>query len=259
MDQPLSKSQVEKKLSDITSSCKKNPKQAFKEYGEVVAGVFKQFGYVKPSELIPAIHKALSTSLKTKMAPGGGKQKGAGFEREVCTKLSNWLSEGEQDDIFWRSAMSGGRATVKMKAGVKLAAQSSDISPIQAIGEALTTRFSIECKFYASLGLEGYFFGAATGLGQFWAQVKNDAETFDKMPMLIAKQNRKDVLLILDSEGVAFFEGLYGRLPLKFISKVDGAHFLMFDDFLTFADPKALFIEQPSKSNGKQRKKISSK
>jgi len=46
------------------------------------------------------------------MRKGGGKAKGASFERDICRRLSLWVSAGKQEDVFWRSAMSGGRSTV---------------------------------------------------------------------------------------------------------------------------------------------------
>ena len=49
------------------------------------------------------------------MRKGGGKEKGSSFERLVCKRMSMWLSKGERDDLFWRSAMSGGRATVQLR------------------------------------------------------------------------------------------------------------------------------------------------
>jgi hypothetical protein len=41
--------------------------------------------------------------------------KGSGFERQLCKMLSTWISEGKTDDVFWRTAGSGGRATVRAK------------------------------------------------------------------------------------------------------------------------------------------------
>ena len=55
------------------------------------------------------------------MRKGGGKAKGSSFERLICKELSLWITGGEHQDVFWRSAMSGGRSTVAMKKGDKLA------------------------------------------------------------------------------------------------------------------------------------------
>lgn len=39
--------------------------------------------------------------------------KGSSFEREFCKKLSLWVSDGKDPDIFWRTAGSGSMATRK--------------------------------------------------------------------------------------------------------------------------------------------------
>jgi hypothetical protein len=53
------------------------------------------------------------------MRKGGGKQKGSQFERDVCRELSLWVSHGKQEDVYWRSAMSGGRSTVAALKGAR--------------------------------------------------------------------------------------------------------------------------------------------
>ena len=63
--------------------------------------------------------------------PGYGKQKGSGFERTICHELSMWISHGKHDDLFWRSSMSGGRATVMFKKGGQNRTQNGDITAIQ--------------------------------------------------------------------------------------------------------------------------------
>jgi len=122
------------------------------------------------------------------MRRGGGKQKGASFEREVCRELSLWISHGKQEDVFWRSAMSGGRSTVAALKGKRLAAQSGDISCIHPTGAAFASRFFIECKSYANLN----FLGLLTGKGhliEFWGEALVQATAYSKLPLLIAKQN----------------------------------------------------------------------
>lgn len=54
--------------------------------------------------------------------------KGASFEREVAKRLSLWWSGGERDDLVWRTAMSGGRATVRHRQGKKTAGQAGDLT-----------------------------------------------------------------------------------------------------------------------------------
>lgn len=132
---------------------------------------------------------------------GGGKQKGAAFEREVCKKLSLWVSGGKQEDVFWRSAVSGGRSTVAATKGKRLAAQAGDISCISPAGDYFHSLFFVECKHYANLGLDSLFIGKGN-LADFWKIAKQESEKYGKHPMLIAKQNRYPTILCLDWGGL---------------------------------------------------------
>jgi hypothetical protein len=133
------------------------------------------------------------------MRAGGGKQKGAGYERKVCVALSKWLSRGKRQDLFWRSAMSGGRATLAHAKGVKLSTQGGDISAIDPLGAALTDRFCIEVKFYKDLSLHAFLLDYGK-LSKFWAQAKRDASRYGKEPMLIARQNMYPTLVLVHAE-----------------------------------------------------------
>lgn len=72
--------------------------------------------------------------------------KGSAFEREICTKLSLWWSDGKDDAIFWRTSGSGARATARKKKNKKTFGQSSDIQAINPDGQPLIDLFSIELK-----------------------------------------------------------------------------------------------------------------
>lgn len=79
------------------------------------------------------------------------KGKGGGFEREVSTLLSLWVSDGTRDDIFWRSHGSGGRATCRGKSGKTTEGQYGDQSATDPLGKPLIKAWCIECKTgYAS-------------------------------------------------------------------------------------------------------------
>lgn len=74
-------------------------------------------------------------------------KKGSKFERDMCKLLSLWFSHEERDDIFWRTAGSGARATVRMKnKGVMTADSAGDISAIHPSGKALTRMCIFELK-----------------------------------------------------------------------------------------------------------------
>src|SRR3972149_54775 len=134
------------------------------------------------------------------MKPGSGKSKGGSFERVVCQKLSKWISYGERDDIFWRSAMSGGRATVGMKRGITRTSQAGDITAIDSLGQKLTDKFVIECKFYRNIHLHSLLFGIPknNSIYEFWITLYKNAQKLNKDMMLIIKQNGMPILLGLN-------------------------------------------------------------
>lgn len=138
------------------------------------------------------------------MRPGGGHSKGAAFERAVCRDLSLWLTAGQHDDLLWRSAMSGGRATVRFKKGRASRSQAGDISPISGVGEKLTDLFLLECKHYRDLQMIGLYLGLTTGIHKHWKETVEDAQRHKKWPMLIAKQSRTPTFVLLDQRGLDF-------------------------------------------------------
>lgn len=124
------------------------------------------------------------------------KQKGGEFERSVCKKLSLWLTHGKRQDCLWRSAMSGGRATVNRKRGIANKTQCGDISAVSPEGHKLTDLFVIECKSYRNLDIaQGLILGRGK-LAEFWKELRVEAKAANKEPLLIAKQSRFETLLV---------------------------------------------------------------
>lgn len=146
------------------------------------------------------------------MRPGGGKQKGAEFERVVCKDLSLWLSKGTREDLFWRSAMSGGRATLGMREGKAHAASAGDVSAIHFLGAKFIEHFYVECKFYKDLQLKNVLFNGPSKLMTFWKDAAFEATVYKKLPLLIAKENHVPILVVLSSEGRDFFNGVDGAM-----------------------------------------------
>jgi len=135
------------------------------------------------------------------MKAGGSKAKGAQFERDICVILSKWITNGSREDVFWRSAMSGGRATVGYKSGKKLSSQAGDISCIQPIGHRFIQEFVPECKFYANLDYQGLLTGRGKLL-QFWNVLNEQSRRYKKHPFLICRQNRMHSYVCLDKAGL---------------------------------------------------------
>jgi hypothetical protein len=72
--------------------------------------------------------------------------KGGGYEREICKKLSLWWSGGKDDDLFWRSSQSGGRATSRFKKNKTTRGHCGDICATDSSGEPLVKLVTIEVK-----------------------------------------------------------------------------------------------------------------
>lgn len=123
------------------------------------------------------------------------KGKGSSFERKVCTTLSLWVTEGKQNDCFWRSSISGGRATVAHNKG-KTNRQAGDICSVSPEGHILTEKFFIECKHYRKLQIDKFILLKEGTLAKFWVTCNNQAFNHKRWPMLIVKENGKPELVI---------------------------------------------------------------
>ena len=95
--------------------------------------------------------------------------------------------------------MSGGRATIGRRKGDILAAQAGDITAIDPAGSVLTDRYFVECKFYKALDLEAFWEGRGK-LWKFWVKAQSEAKAHNKEPILIAKQNRTPVMVLVNVE-----------------------------------------------------------
>lgn len=156
----------------------------------------------------PRLRKKKAAKPKRKMRPGGGKQKGNAFERQVCKDLSLWISNGKRDDLLWRSAISGGRATVRMKKGKNTAHQAGDICSVHPDGHKLTDKFFIECKAYRDLKAAALLFAGEGTIAKFWKICKEQAAQHGKLPMLILRQNQQPVVVVLTALG-------HGHIPQR--------------------------------------------
>jgi hypothetical protein len=123
---------------------------------------------------------------------GGGKQKGSKFEREVCRRLSLWVTDGAKGDVFWRSAMSGGRATV----GRGEVRQAGDIAAVAPEGYKFCDQWFIECKHVRTLNLDSFLIKHTGVLAKFWTKARREANRYRRHPLIIARQNGWPILVV---------------------------------------------------------------
>jgi hypothetical protein len=108
-----------------------------------------------------------------------------------------WITHGQRDDCLWRSAISGGRATVARGKGKLIAHQAGDVSAVHPDGHALTDNFFIEAKHYRKLGTAAFFTSRPSLLGRFWDHAVKEAKLYQRVPMLIAKENNVPILVLI--------------------------------------------------------------
>jgi hypothetical protein len=127
------------------------------------------------------------------MKAGHGKNKGSNFERQICLALSLRVTNGRRKDCFWRSAMSGGRATIHGHA----VRQAGDIVAVEPEGYDLVNRYYIECKFYKDLKVERFLIERKGPMELFWKVACREARKHSRDPVLIAKQNNKPIIAVI--------------------------------------------------------------
>lgn len=164
------------------------------------------------------------------MRKGGGKAKGSEYERQVCKQLSLWVSHGKREDLFWRSAMSGGRATVGKRSGKDLSRHAGDISATHVDGHALTDHWYVECKRYAELRMELALLEGAGPLAGFWKEACEQATVHEKLPMLIVRQDRAIPLVIIPRASALSPYGTH-RFPWKCLVMTSNKLLADFFDF----------------------------
>jgi len=170
------------------------------------------------------------------MRSGAGKQKGSAFERSICSLLSKWLTRGYRSDILWRSAMSGGRATVAHKKGQELAHVSGDICAVHPLGHPFVAKFFCELKFYRDLRLGNVVAGKPSPLTTFWIKACEQARDHQKIPMLIAKQNNLPILLCTNTMGRLWLNQSGTLIQTVALPGMDMDVFLL-DDVLATTSP----------------------
>jgi hypothetical protein len=170
------------------------------------------------------------------MGGAASKAKGSAFEREVCKRLSAWLTDGVRPDIFWRSAMSGGRATIARKRGVEVR-QAGDITAVAPEGHALTDRVYIECKHYKDLQLDSFVVKGIGMLATFWERTCKEAGARHREPWLIARQNRVPTVLVTPYAPLAI-----GQLACDSVADIHKPQctLWLFDDVMNSKPPEGL-------------------
>ena len=105
------------------------------------------------------------------------KAKGGAYERSVAKRLSLWYTNNKRDDVFYRSASSGGRSTQRFKKGKQTVNAAGDLSYTDSIGEPFLKCVAVELKAgYDSPTLSKTCSGKKPKLFDFFKQAQESAE-----------------------------------------------------------------------------------
>jgi len=164
---------------------------------------------------------------------GGSKQKGSTYERKICWALSRFVDPSGTETHFWRAAMSGGRATLQNRKGIENRNQIGDITCISEKGMWFA-RYACECKHYADLDIVSFLFKRRGKLAAFWNKLKKEAEKAEKLPLLIAKENRLPTLALTTESGKEYLERNGHRMPVVLLKfggvPANDIYVCLFDD-----------------------------
>jgi hypothetical protein len=187
------------------------------------------------------------------------KNKGGTFERLVAKQLSLWYSKNSSDDIFYRTASSGGRSTQRTKRGQSVTNSAGDLSFLDSAGEPFLKCCAVEIKIgYPAATLNKILTSEKPELLAFFQQAQESAKQAN-VPhwIVIHKQDRQPTLLYCN---LLLLRDYY---KVKKIQKNNNFHFpfvvipldketmvaaLKFDTFLTLDPavfcPELLFPNQ---------------
>ena len=121
--------------------------------------------------------------------------KGSQFERDMCRRLTKWMTGEEKPEVVWRSSTSGAKATMEHKAG-RRSHMGGDIVAIHPKGQWLTEMFSLEFKNRKSFGSLPLLFLNRAAVLDWWDQCVSDAKAQGKIPWMIFKENRSKIYTI---------------------------------------------------------------
>lgn len=164
------------------------------------------------------ISERISTMKRKRRNP----QKGPQFERDFCKRLSLWWSQDEsRDDVFWRTASSGGRATIRSRKGKTTQNAYGDIKAEDLSARPFTDLILVELKKGYSketvANLLDIMIGQPIPVYGQWIRKSITTCQVSGIPhwMIISKRDKRDVMCYFD---VMLWDALWdagASLPIK--------------------------------------------
>lgn len=174
--------------------------------------------------------------------------KGAEYERHLCKELSLWWTEGDRNDIFWRTSQSGGRATTRAKTGQRTFGQYGDIQAVDPLGLPLLQLVTVETKRgYSKESFSNVLDKLDRGVSQwegFLKQAQEEAsEAGTPFWLLIHRRDHRRAMVFMPSDLFQLLRGdapkLHKVRPMGFLYLKD-VHvvYLRLEDFCSLVTPQ---------------------
>lgn len=122
--------------------------------------------------------------------------------------------------------------------GVDASAQAGDISSIHVNGHGFTERYVVDAKHYRDTKVHMLIYGGNDGIVKWWRELQEEAASYNKRPLLIAKQNFQPVLVCMSEDEFGIFFGHWKDLSKSFIRAIiptEDMVIVTFDVFLAHA------------------------
>lgn len=162
------------------------------------------------------------------------KNRGSAFERSFCKELSLWWSDNKRDDLFWRTATSGGRATVRRKKGKASAGMHGDVQSVHPKSRAFTLLYTIELKLgYSTATLQDLLDKQTDKKGKkvsvferFIDEAMREAADVTPAWLLVVKRMRRDPVLVMPALSrfrrvYDALQGMNARIVLMYYRRTD--------------------------------------
>lgn len=170
-------------------------------------------------------------------------KKGPAFERDTCKALSLWWTNNEDDDVFYRTSGSGGRATARRKLGKKTPNEYGDIGFKRVMGKPFVSVFLCELKrgYTADISVLDFIDSLkgrkAPLLQQWWNKAegeRTDAER--KYTLIIFRRDRHRACIMISLECYNELTDLCLKFSGTFISIDQNYVIIRLEEFMQWVD-----------------------
>jgi len=174
------------------------------------------------------------------------KSKGNAYERKVCRELSIWWSEGERDDLFWKTSNSGGRATTRAKGGKKTVNSHGDIAATDLSAQPLIDLITFEIKRgYNKFSIQDLMDKpnkAAEQKYEEWFRKVGASRVLAGTPywMLIAQRDRRESLLFIPNQLYNKLDYIASRKVKLITEKFGLIVCTLFSEFIRLVEPEEI-------------------